>query len=159
VDVQFDWGFAAGPGTLGLNALLTYVDHWTYFDPSGLAIDYAGTVGGGGLGRSLPRWKSLLNLSYALGELGLMVRWQHIDGARDVEYRDFDVPAHDNVDVGASYAFGDGPLRGLSARVGVDNVFDKTPPIFPNWQQANTDPALYDVLGRRTYLRLQYAFR
>ena len=50
VDVQFDWGFAAGPGTLGLNALLTYVDHWSYFDPSGLAIEYAGTVGGGGLG-------------------------------------------------------------------------------------------------------------
>jgi len=159
VDVQFDWGFAAGPGKLGLNGLLTYVDYWTYLDPSGFAIDYAGTVGGGGLGRSLPRWKSLLNVSYALGELGLMARWQHIDGMRDVEYRDFEVPAYDYVDVGASYAFEAGPLHGLHARVGIDNVFDQAPPIFPTWQQANTDPSLYDVLGRRYYLRLTYAFR
>jgi len=159
MDVQFEWGFAAGPGTLGLNALLTYVDHWTYRDPSGLAIDYAGTVGGGGLGRSVPRWKSLVNVSYDLDGLGLMVRWQHIDGVRDAVYRDFEVPAHDYVDVGASYAFGDGPLHGMSARVGVENVFDTSPPIFPTWQQANTDPALYDVLGRRIYLRLQYGFR
>jgi outer membrane receptor protein involved in Fe transport len=159
VDVQFDWGFAAGPGTLRLNALLTFVDYWTYLDPSGFAIDYAGTVGGGGLGRSVPRWKSLLNLSYEFDKLGLMARWQHIDSARDAEYRDFDVPAYDYVDFGASYVFGDGPLKGLSARAGIDNAFDRAPPIFPTWQQANTDPSLYDVLGRRFYLRLNYAFR
>ncbi len=159
VDVQFDWGFAAGPGTLGLNALLTFVDHWSYFDPSGLAIEYAGTVGGGGLGRSVPRWKSLLNLSYQLDGLGLMARWQHLDDVRDAVYRDFEVPAHDYFDVGASYVFANGPLQGLSALAGVENVFDKEPPIFPTWQQANTDPSLYDVLGRRFYLRLKYAFR
>ncbi len=159
VDVQLDWGFAAGPGTLGLNALVTYVDYWNYLDPSGIAIGYAGTVGGGGLGRSVPRWKSLLNLVYELDGLGLMVRWQHLDGVRDAVYRNFEVPAYDYVDVGASYGFGAGPLQGLSALVGVENVFDRAPPIFPTWQQANTDPSLYDVLGRRLYLRLKYAFR
>jgi len=49
-------------------------------------------------------------------------------------------------------------LQGLTARLGVDNVFDKEPPIFPSWQQGNTDPSQYDVLGRRYYLRLQYQF-
>jgi iron complex outermembrane receptor protein len=49
-------------------------------------------------------------------------------------------------------------LHGLHARVGIDNVFDQAPPIFPTWQQANTDPSQYDVLGRRYYLRLTYAF-
>ena len=116
-------------------------------------------MGAGGLGRSVPSWKSLLNLAYQLDGLGLMARWQHIDGMRDALYRDFEVPAYDYVDVGASYAFGAGPLQGLSALVGVENVADTTPPIFPTWQQANTDPSLYDVLGRRYYLRLKYAFR
>ena len=88
----------------------------------------------------------------------MMARWQHVDGTRDVEYRDFAVPAIDYVDVGASYAFEAGPLQGLQASAGIENVLDQAPPIFPTWQQANTDPSLYDVLGRRYYLRLAYAF-
>jgi outer membrane receptor protein involved in Fe transport len=43
-------------------------------------------------------------------------------------------------------------------RAGVDNLLDEDPPIYPTWQQANTDPATYDVLGRRYYLNLQYGF-
>lgn len=87
-----------------------------------------------------------------------MARWQHIDGMRDVVYRDFEVPAYDHVDVGASFALEAGPLHGLHARMGIDNVFDQAPPIFLTWQQANTDPSLYGVLGHRYYLRLTCAF-
>ena len=100
-------------------------------------------------GSSIPRWKSLLHLDYDFGSLGMFARWQHIDGARDASYPDFAVPAYDYVDLGASYVIDAGMLQGLTARVGVDNVFDKEPPIFTTWQQANTDPSLYDVLGRR----------
>jgi len=44
-------------------------------------------------------------------------------------------------------------------RADVENVGDNAPPIFPTWQQANTEPSLYDVLGRRYYLRLLFKFR
>ena len=158
VDVQADWSMEAGPGDFRLNAYLTYVDTWQYLDPSGGEIEFAGTVGGGGLGITLPRWKSLLNLEYAWQGVGCYLRWQHLDGARDVKYRDFEVPAYDYVDLGASYTVAAGALAGLTARAGIDNVFDDAPPVFPTWQQANTDPTLYDVLGRRYYLRLQYRF-
>jgi hypothetical protein len=47
----------------------------------------------------------------------------------------------------------------LNLSQGVDNLFDKAPPTFPRWQQANTDPPQYDVLGRRYDLRLQYRFQ
>jgi hypothetical protein len=50
-------------------------------------------------------------------------------------------------------------MQGLTVHVGTENVLDEAPPIYPSWQQANTDPAQYDVLGRSYYLRLQYAFR
>ena len=53
------------------------------------------------------------------------------------------------VDAGASYSFKSGLLRGLSARIGVDNLLDEQPPILPTWQQANTEPSLYDVLGQQ----------
>jgi outer membrane receptor protein involved in Fe transport len=147
-----------GSGAFGINALLTHVDQWRYRDPSGGHIEYAGTVGGTGLGRSLPRFKSLLNLTYAVGHLTLLTRWQYLSSSQDVAVRDFEVPAYNYVDLGAGYAVKEGTLRGLSLQVGVDNVGDKAPPIFPTWQQANTDPSQYDVLGRRYYVRLQYAF-
>ena len=134
------------------------MDHWTYLDPSGNTIEYVGTVGGSGLGRSLPRWKSLLNVSYDFGGASVNARWQHIDGMRDAVVRQFEVPARDYLDAGASYAFAADPLQGLTARIGVDNLFDEQPPIFPSHQQANTDPSQYDVLGRGYYLRLTYAF-
>ena len=158
IDVQVDWSLDAGRGRIGANAFLTYVDTWQYSDPSGGTIEYAGTVGGGGLGSSIPRWKSLLHVDYDVGSLAVFARWQHIDAARDVSYPDFAVPAYDYVDLGASYVIDAGMLQGLTARVGVDNVFDEQPPIIPTWQQANTDPSLYDVLGRRYYFRLQYRF-
>jgi iron complex outermembrane recepter protein len=159
VDLQLDWGIEAGPGQLTIGALGSYVDYWRYLDPSGGRIEYAGTVGGGGLGRTLPEWKSLLNLGYAWNGFALDARWRHLDGASDVNVREFKVPSYDYLDLGVRYAFEDGALEGASIWVGVDNVFNEDPPIFPTWQQANTDPSVYDVLGRSFYLRLRYEFQ
>jgi outer membrane receptor protein involved in Fe transport len=158
VDLQLDWALDVGPGRLAVSAVASWVDYWRYLDPSGGAIEYAGTVGGGGLGRTLPSWKSLLTLRYDWNALGLHARWRHLDEARDVEYRDFTVPAADYLDLGVQYSADSGPFAGASVWAGVDNVFDESPPIFPTWQQANTDPSVYDVLGRAYYLRLRYAF-
>jgi iron complex outermembrane receptor protein len=44
-------------------------------------------------------------------------------------------------------------------RAGVTNVLNQEPPIFPTYQQANTDPSVYDVLGRRYFVGLNYAIR
>ena len=38
------------------------------------------------------------------------------------------------------------------------NAQDAEPPLYLNWQQANTDPSLYDVPGRRDQLAFQYDF-
>lgn len=158
-DAQLDWGYGADVGTWGINAVVSYLDDWQYLDPSGGVIEYAGTVGGGGLGRSLPRWKSLVNVTFGAGGWSLLARWRHVGAAHDVQYRDFSVPATEYVDLGGSFAFTTGALRGLTLRAGVDNAFDERPPIFPSWQQANTDPSQYDVLGRSYYVKMRYGFR
>lgn len=158
VDLQVDWSANAGSGRVGANLLLNHVFGWKYAEPNGGTIDYAGTIGGGGLGRAVPEWKSLLNLSYSRGPVEVFARWQYIDGMRDAEVPAFQVPACDYFDLGGSYAFNSRPLEGLTLRAGVENLLDDDPPIFPTWQQANTDPTLYDVLGRRYFVGLGYKF-
>ena len=70
----------------------------------------------------------------------------------------FRIPHYDYFDLGASYDVSAGFLDGLQVRVGVENLTDEDPPIFPSYTQANTDPSQYDVLGRRYYLSLRYSF-
>jgi outer membrane receptor protein involved in Fe transport len=164
MDLQVDWSIETGPGRLGANLYLTHVQTWKYSDPSGGTIEYAGTIGGGGVSRALPEWKSLLSLSYGWENVQLFARWQYIDGMTDAVYRnslvypDFEVPSRNYLDLGARITFAQGTLAGLTARLGVDNATDTDPPVFPSYSQANTDPAVYDVLGRRYYLSLGYHF-
>jgi outer membrane receptor protein involved in Fe transport len=55
------------------------------------------------------------------------------------------------VDLGASYVFSEH----VSARLGVNNVFDSEPPNMSNSTfDNNTDTGLYDVFGRSYYLSL-----
>ena len=158
VDVQLDWGADVGAGRLGAQVYLTYVDEWLATEPDGRSVDYAGTIGNRGLGGAIPRWRSMSRLGYDRGALGGFLRWQHIDAMRDARYRDFRVPTHDYFDVGASYAFDTGWLRGLSVTAGIENLFDEEPPLFPSYPQSNTDPSQYDVLGRRYFVSARYRF-
>ncbi|HBX36002.1 MAG TPA: hypothetical protein DEG76_01280, partial [Pseudohongiella sp.] len=50
----------------------------------------------------------------------------------------------------------------LSLTAGVNNLFDKAPPIYTSDSragiQSNTDPSVYDVLGRRYFVTATYRF-
>jgi len=153
-----EWSAPTGPGQLAVNALANYVSKWDAIEPNGARVAYVGTIGNRGLGSAIPRWRSLLGLRYDWKGFGAYARWQHIDDMRDAEYRDFRVPSRDYFDAGVSYAFEAGALQGLSLTLGLENLTDETPPLFPSYSQANTDPALYDVLGRRWFVSLRYRF-
>jgi outer membrane receptor protein involved in Fe transport len=53
-------------------------------------------------------------------------------------------------------------LEGLNLTAGVTNLFDKQPRIYTSDSragiQANTDPSVYDVLGRRYFVAATYNF-
>jgi outer membrane receptor protein involved in Fe transport len=49
-------------------------------------------------------------------------------------------------------------MEGLRIGIGVENLTDEDPPIFPTYIQANTDPSQYDAFGRRYYASLRYSF-
>jgi outer membrane receptor protein involved in Fe transport len=162
LDLQLDWRFDLGPGELVVNWLVAYLDSFEQLEASGIPpLELAGTAGRDSslLGRSLPEWKWSFSVSYAWQALTLDARWRYIGGMKDADTApEFRIPHFDYFDFGASYDFEEGALAGLELRVGVENVTDEDPPIFPSYTQSNTDPSQYDVLGRRYYLSLRYSF-
>jgi outer membrane receptor protein involved in Fe transport len=75
---------------------------------------------------------------------------------RDAQFPDFRIPSRDYLDLWVGYRFPPLEYGDLTLRAGAENLLDTEPPIFPSYVQANTDPSLYDTLGRRYYLRLNY---
>jgi outer membrane receptor protein involved in Fe transport len=167
VDAQLDWRFDVGPGQVGVNWLLSWLDSFTTTAEGsvGTARELAGTIGFDPptrpVGASLPEWKSNLQLSYRWRDLTVGAAWRFIDSMTDLDPSwdpQFEVPQVDYFDVSANYEFASGFLDGLRIWVGVENVTDEDPPIFPSYINANTDPSQYDAFGRRYYASLRYSF-
>jgi outer membrane receptor protein involved in Fe transport len=156
IDLQLDWGFPAGPGRAGVTWLVTWMDDYLFeVDPKAKPEQWVNT----GCCPTLPEWKWNLEGTYSLGGLTLSAVWQYLGSIHDYFETDFDVPATNYVDLTVAYAWDQGAVRGLTLRAGITNAFDKTPPLFPTYQQANTDPMVYDVIGRRYFVSMNYAIR
>jgi outer membrane receptor protein involved in Fe transport len=157
IDTQFDWSFAAGSGTVGVNWLVSWMDSFENVPVQGLPPqDDVGYVGGF-LGGSLPEWKWNLNLNYAWGGLTVAAQWRYVDSMSDRNW-DYSISSQDYFDLFAGYEFGPGMFDGLTLRGGVENLTDADPPLIPTQVAANTDPSQYDVMGRRYYVSLSYRF-
>jgi outer membrane receptor protein involved in Fe transport len=46
----------------------------------------------------------------------------------------------------------------LTFRLGVDNLTDEEPQLYTPDQDSGTNPSVYDVIGRRYYASVNYAF-
>ncbi|HZW59473.1 MAG TPA: TonB-dependent receptor [Woeseiaceae bacterium] len=165
IDLQVDWGTDVGPGALGVSWIATYLTKWDRQAlPGDPFEDLVGTIGNtsiSSVGIARPEWKWTLNSDYVFGNIGLNARWRYIDSMRDNSVDTFKTDAVHYFDIGATYDFKDvlgGKLNGLSGRLGVTNLTDEQPEIFPSSSQANTDPSTYDTLGRRYFVNLTYTF-
>ncbi len=58
----------------------------------------------------------------------------------------------------AQYGFSGGFFDGLEIGIGIENLTDEDPPIYPSYIQANTDPSQFDPYGRRYYATFRYSF-
>ena len=158
LDLQVDWRFDLGPGQVGVNWFVSWLDRWTEsVVDSSASTEYSGTIAGYP-GSSQPEWKSNLHLSYAWRDLTLGAGWRYIDAMTVVFHPEFQVPSVDYFSLDASYEFSSGPLEGLSFALGVENLTDEDPPILASAPQANTDPSQYDVFGRSYFVSLRYSF-
>jgi len=178
VDVtsQYRFDFGRG-GRLGLDFVGTYVLKNATEPVTGLgSYDCAGFYGAT-CGVPTPRWKHKLRMTWntPLQGLDTFLAWRRENGV-DLERLNpspllqaaVGLPVSpgqhlrgvDYIDVGGSYTF----LGHVTARLGVNNVFDKSPPlsafayigtVFGN---GNTYPQLYDALGRYAFFNLVVDF-
>ncbi len=151
VDFQVDWAYDIGPGTLDLGITGTWLENYeTQSLPGAPFVQFeykAGNSGtlGSGVGASFPEWKWLAKANYKMGDWTFGARWQHIDEMTNRANANDKIPAIGYLDLLAKWDLSDN----ITLRANVNNVFDELPPTYSPAVQANTDPSLYDVLGRR----------
>jgi outer membrane receptor protein involved in Fe transport len=169
IDLQLDWGLDmpslfGQESRLGLGMFVNYLLSFERQDRANLpTLDYAGTVSyfGQGLGSSFPEFKVNLNANYMVGPVGFNLRARWIDSMENRAAVQFagepsfsGVPSITYLDASVSWEFIEGGL----ARIGVNNLTDKEPPLYAPSVQSGTDPSLYDVIGRRIFGQLNFKF-
>jgi iron complex outermembrane receptor protein len=161
VDFQLEWSVPIGPGQLTINELYSILDS---FDFAGLQL--AGTTTAG-ISGSFPDYKSVLSVSYNVGDWTLFGRWAYTPGMASAGIgtapggAGFDVgdsPEASYFDVSARWNVTDN----FSLTANIDNVADEYPPQTLDGAfaggQANTDPQVYRVLGRSFSISGRYRF-
>jgi iron complex outermembrane recepter protein len=168
VDLQFDFRRPVGPGNITANMAVTKLIKWQQQeDPIAPLTDQEGTIGVV-FGETFPEWKGVLRLGYGWNQFDFNWTARYIDGMQVVNPTAARTPAT----LGAattvpSYTYhrftaGWSPTESIELTLGLDNVFDKDPPIFTTdaaaGVQSNTEPSTYDVLGRRYFANFVYHF-
>jgi iron complex outermembrane receptor protein len=165
-DIELNYGHGVGPGRLDTSILATRLEHLATTDVTGITIDRAGVTGnnvsGGGAG--LPKWQINALMTYAIGGFSASLEGRFIDdglfdstliGPEQAGYN-VNLPNSVNtnhvasavyVNLGARYRM---PIAGehdVELFAGVQNLFDRDPPVAPSNQGA-TNMILFDPLGR-----------
>jgi len=178
VTSQYRLDFGRG-GRLGFDFVGTYVMKFSTEPVTGLGTyDCAGFYGPT-CGVPAPRWKHKLRATWntPLSGLDVYTSWRRANGVsterlnvsplvQNLPLPALAVPgAHlrgvDYVDLGGSYTF----AGHVTARLGINNVFDKSPPIGPQtpygssvFTNGNIYPQAYDALGRYAFVNLVVDF-
>jgi outer membrane receptor protein involved in Fe transport len=146
--------------------LATRLEHLATTDITGITIERAGVTGnnvsGGGAG--LPKWQINALLTYAIGGFSASLEGRFIDdGLFDStligpEQEGYNVNLTNSVNtnhvasavyvnLGARYRLPMGTERDIELFAGVQNLFDRDPPVAPS-NQGSTNMILFDPLGR-----------
>lgn len=166
VDVQVDYTLPLFDGELGLFYLGTYLDKFRNTPVALLPLReniVEGTYG-------LPEYRHNVRVTYTQGPILASVRWRYEGGTEDFRVQNT-FSGNDRI---ANNAL---PLRSISAwnyfdlalsadvgenftiTGGVNNVFDKQPPVLgSSAEQANTLPSFFDVLGRDFFVGANFRF-
>ncbi len=177
IDGQVDWGLRFRdvgiklPGSFSINLLVNYLNKFKTTTDAGIIplVDYAGTFGAAQVGTDAGnyRWKSFTTFTYALGPATVSVQWRHLPSVKSAAVAsgvtDFaGAPKYDIFDLSGTYAIS----RTIGIRFGIDNLFDKAPPLtnyqtdatFPTLSGGSYNPGYYDVIGRRFYVGAKFKF-
>jgi iron complex outermembrane recepter protein len=164
------FGLPDGSGKLTMNLLFTYLMESEFQQlPGGTFIDTRGTITdvlGATLQGAEPKVKGVAQLYYSIYDF--TVGWQsrlisHMtaindDGSSAQDTAAPRTPTYVVHRLSLAYNY----AKTLNVVGGVENLFNKQPPIYTTdvqaGVQANTDPSSFDTLGRRFFVNLSYKF-
>lgn len=165
IDLQADWMLdfedlgRDGWGVLRVNTVWSHLLKFGRAElPGDPEVDLAGSIGGADSAR--PEWKGITTVTHQLGPLSTTLKWRYISAMEDISSigvansTAVGTPDVNYFDLLGRYDLSDD----LTLRAGVINVFDKDPPFYNSAVQSNTDPATFDVLGRRYFIGLTARF-
>jgi len=158
-DLLASYDFDLAGGLMGINYVATYTTESEFLPFEGGNVIVCDGNFGLDCDDPLPKYKHRLTGTWVQGPWTAQLTWRYIGEVDDDDPdTDFTVESIDDlnyVDVAGSYQI----TENFMVRAGVDNLFDKNPPIIgDNQEQANTYPATYDVFGRTYYASVKYSF-
>ena len=158
-------GLAVADGSASLTARLNA--SWQFkrekqSSPSVAPVDCAGKFGGGICsGQGIPivlGFKALAGFDYASGPVNLGLQARYLGGAKPIVSGNVvkEIKPRFYVDLSTSYKINDH----IEISLVVDNLLGTKPPVlgFNDGGDTNTDPAVYDVLGRRYFAKATVKF-
>ena len=99
------------------------------------------------------------NMAYRTGPFSLAYTFRYMSPVFTSTSQDY-IPAYTYHDIQVKYGFG--PDRNYEFYFGVNNLFDKQPPVVTDlanqWPGSNTVASTYDILGRRYYAGIRAKF-
>lgn len=155
-DVVADYAFALGDlGALTVNNVLSYITKWEVQELEGAPKeDCAGVWGGGSCGYPTPDLRNKLRLIWTTPwGVTPSLMWRYISKLEDAN-GNVDLKATSYIDLAALWDI----TESVQVRAGVNNLFDKEPPIAGNGAgpsingNGNTFPGMYDALGRYWFI-------
>lgn len=169
-DIKIDYSHAfPNIGKFEVASTWTGIQRLTFQqDPTDAFYSYIGKVSDN-VG-TIPRWAGYSTIDWTKHGLDAFLGITYVEGVTDVgvggddEYDFAHVGAYTEYDLGLSYDLShlhaQWWLRGLKVTVGVNNVFNRTPPLAPNiFPLTNADIGAYDgAIGRMFYVNAKYDF-
>lgn len=149
----------AGDSRLNFSFLGTWTEKNNFTAVVGTATQECAGRFGLICGNPTPEYKWTTRLSWVDGPVTTSVRWRHTGAVRDdddtTDYFIEEIEAYDLIDLAVGFNVNDN----LTLNIGVNNLFDTTPPLLgSNQEQSNTYPGVYDVLGRDFFVSAQFRF-
>lgn len=159
VDVVASYDTELWGGDLRVNYVGTYTTEADELPFAGADLIECAGAFGTVCGEPLPEYKHRMTFNWARDDYTLQLSWRQVGEVDDDDDGTlYFVETIDNeayFDLSGVYQFNDN----YKVTLGVDNVFDTSPPILgDNQEQANTWPATYDVFGRTWFVRASAEF-
>ncbi len=168
IDWNVNYTFALGEGQMTLNNVGNYtITNESQATPISAVIDCNGIFGGActGLGNFIaPEWRFNQTVSYAFGDWFLRAQGRVISPIEnagrqanpDGQFAQGEIKVNAYFDMSFTYQVNEN----VQLTGGVENISDNQPPVlgFFNNVAANTDPSLYNVLGRSYFMGARVTF-